>query len=228
MSKQTPLVLEHLEDVSWRVLEEYPQLIRKMIRRRAGIYVLYRKEKLYYVGLASNLMGRLTGHLRDRHRGYWDSFSVYLTIHDEHMKELESLLLRITGPSGNKAGGKFAKSSNLVMTLYRAMKSDDADRYARLLGGAIARRRLRARTRQDVGSVPLAGVVGHRIVLKAFHHGKRYRAILRRDGIISFAKKLYESPSAAASAATGKSNNGWLFWQYRDKGKWMPLDRIRR
>ena len=41
-----------------------------MIKRRAGVYALYRKqEKLYYVGLASNLMGRSKAHLRDRHTG---------------------------------------------------------------------------------------------------------------------------------------------------------------
>ncbi len=37
-----------------------------MIRRRAGIYVLYRRDKLYYVGLAGNLMGRLKGYLQAR------------------------------------------------------------------------------------------------------------------------------------------------------------------
>jgi len=228
MSKQNPLVLEHLEDISWRVLEEYPHLIRKMIRRRAGIYVLYRKNNLYYVGLANNLMGRLKTHLRDRHRGYWDRFSVYLTIHDEHMKELESLLLRITGPSGNKTGGKFAKALNLMPTLYRAMKDNDADRYARLLGGTIARRRLRVKTKQETGTVPLAGVVDRRIVLAAIYNDKRYRAVLRKDGMISFANRRYKSPSAAARAATRTSINGWLFWQYRDKGKWKPLDEIRK
>jgi hypothetical protein len=69
MSNPKPLVLRHLEDVSWRVLEEYPEVIKTMVRRQAGIYVLYRRDKLYYVGLASNLMGRLKSHLKDRHHG---------------------------------------------------------------------------------------------------------------------------------------------------------------
>jgi hypothetical protein len=42
-------------------------------------------------------MGRLKGHLRDCHKGLWDRFSVYLTSDAEHIKELESLLLRIIG-----------------------------------------------------------------------------------------------------------------------------------
>lgn len=70
------LVLQHLEGVSGRILDECPELIRQIIRRRSGVYALYRRDKLYYVGLASNLMSRLTSHLRDRHRKVWDTISV--------------------------------------------------------------------------------------------------------------------------------------------------------
>jgi len=111
------LVTEHLENISWRVLEDYPQVVSDMIKRRAGVYALYKGEKLYYVGLASNLMGRLKTHLKDRHRGAWNRFSVYLTLRDEHIKELESLLLRIVNPEGNKQRGSFVKSHNLYPSL---------------------------------------------------------------------------------------------------------------
>jgi len=59
MKSQQKLVLQHLEDISWKVLEEYPEIIRRMITGKWGVYALYRKDKLYYVGLANNLMGRL-------------------------------------------------------------------------------------------------------------------------------------------------------------------------
>lgn len=105
MARRRKLLSEHLEDISWRLLDAYAELVRGLIRRRAGVYALYRGRRLYYVGLASNLMGRLKGHLRDRHRGLWDRFSVYLTTDHEHMKELESLILRIVRPAGNKVSG---------------------------------------------------------------------------------------------------------------------------
>lgn len=61
MAKNNALLLEYLEGVSWRILEEYleeyPDAVRELIRRRAGVYALYRGRKLYYVGLAKNLMG---------------------------------------------------------------------------------------------------------------------------------------------------------------------------
>jgi len=58
-------------------------------------------------------MGRLRQHFRDRHRGAWDRFSVYLTIHAEQMKELEFVVLRIAAPQGNRMSGRFFASSNL-------------------------------------------------------------------------------------------------------------------
>jgi hypothetical protein len=60
-------------------LDEYRDIVRTMIRGKSGVYALYKQDKLYYVGLASNLMTRVNGHLKDRHHGAWDRFSVYLT-----------------------------------------------------------------------------------------------------------------------------------------------------
>ena len=97
MSKRAPLVCQHLENVSRDVLEQHQDIVRQYVRQRQGVYALYRRNKLYYVGLASNLRGRLAHHLRDRHHDSWDRFSVYLTIGDRHLRELESLILRITG-----------------------------------------------------------------------------------------------------------------------------------
>ena len=95
MSKRSPLVSQHLENISREALEKYQSIIRRHVRRRQGVYALYRRGKLYYVGLASNLRSRLAHHLRDRHQSSWDRFSVYLTIGDSHLKELESLVLRV-------------------------------------------------------------------------------------------------------------------------------------
>ena len=195
MSKPKRLVVQHLEDISWRVLEQYPQIVQEMIRGRAGVYALYRKRKLYYVGLASNLMRRLKTHLKDRHHGAWERFSVYLTVHDEHLKELESLILRIVNPTGNKTLGKFTNSESLRSKLNSRMKEADADRRALFIGGHVARRRLRSKTKKGKGTKCLAGAVDRRIVLRSTYNGKQYRATLRKDGRIGF-KNLEHSEMA--------------------------------
>jgi hypothetical protein len=96
-----PLVTQYLEGISGSALDKYQKVIREYVKRRHGIYALYRRDRLYYVGLASNLKNRLNHHLKDKHKGRWDRFSVYLTIGDTHLKELESLVLRIVQPKGN-------------------------------------------------------------------------------------------------------------------------------
>ena len=101
MAKRAALVTQHLEMISRNLLDKYQDVIRQYVRGRHGIYALYNNGKLYYVGLASNLRNRLRHHLNDRHGQSWDRFSVYLTIGDSHMKELESLFLRIFKPAGN-------------------------------------------------------------------------------------------------------------------------------
>ncbi len=223
------LLLQHLEGVSWRILEAYPQLLRAIIRKKSGVYALYRKDKLYYVGLASNLMGRIEAHLRDRHHGSWDRFNVYLTAQTNHIQELEALVLRIVNPAGNKQISRFPHAENLALKLNRRMSDADADRRARLLGGHVARRRRRAKTSRARGTVVLSGVVDRRIPLRGRGRHKHLKATLGTDGRIRFKKHTYDSPSAAAQVATGVNRNGWTFWQYRDeRRRWTALKQLRR
>jgi hypothetical protein len=227
-SKSTDLLLGFVEQISWRVMDEYPKIVQQMIRHRSGVYALYHQEKLYYVGLAKNLMGRLKGHLKDRHRGAWGRFSVYLTVNNAHMKQLESLLLRIAKPSGNRVSGGFGRNSNLYRELHRMMSNTDADRRAGILGGHVARRR-RAKAATAKGSLGLAGQIERSMALIAHYKGRTYRASLRKSGYISYRGKRFESPSAAASKILGRAANGWRFWHYRiSPGKWVPLANIRR
>jgi len=230
MSKRSEsLLLGFVEQLSWRVLDEYRDIIRDVIRRKPGVYALYKQDKLYYIGLASNLMSRVNGHLRDRHRGSWDHFSVYLTKDKAHIKPLESLLLRIAKPSGNRVSGGFGRPINLYRFLHRAMSEADADRRARILGGSVARRLRRRRTRETRGSLVLAGLVDRRLALRGRWKRRRLKATLRRDGYISFRGRQYDSPSAAAARAVGHAMNGWKFWHYRlAPRRWVPLGHLRR
>ncbi len=229
MPKQKRLVIQHLEDISWKILKDYPQVIKEMIHGKSGVYALYRRGKIYYVGLATNLMTRLKRHLKDRHHGAWDRFSVYLTVHDNHVKELESLVLRIVNPSGNKTSGKFINSENLHPTVNRKIKGVDADRRALLIGGKVATRRRKSKISKGEGTKSLVGIVERRINLRAKYKGKEYRATLRKDGKIGFNGELYSSPSGAGRAIKKRTCNGWWFWYYKNKkGEWVRLNEIRK
>ena len=67
--KSERFVSESFERVSGRVLDEYRPLLRELTRGHAGVYALYKQDRLYCVGLAGNMMSRVNNHLRDRHKG---------------------------------------------------------------------------------------------------------------------------------------------------------------
>ena len=232
MSSKKSLVTDHLEKVSRNVLEKHKPSIRELIRGKSGVYALYRKGRLYYVGLASNLMGRLKVHLNDRHGRAWDEFSVYLTVRVEHIKELESLILRITSPSGNKVAGKFTKARNLRRELHKRMTARSSDDIAEMMGGYIAKRRRKIKARNASRQKPLAGLVSRRMLLKGFRGGYEYRASLLKNGSIRYKDRTYDNPSAAAKAALPgdvRTVNGWAFWHYKDRksGEWERLSKLK-
>ena len=234
MSKRTPLVCQHLENVSRDVLEQHQDIIREYVRHRQGVYALYRRGKLYYVGLASNLRTRLAHHLKDRHHESWDRFSVYLTIGDSHLRELESLILRIVKPSGNKQQGKFAKSEDLRRRFKRDWYAEMRLKLGDLLGKPPRVAPPKAAPVDSDGRKPILAdyMTGgeKKLTLRGHHKGKTVWAYVRKTGLIWFQDKHFTSPSLAGAAAVHRRTcNGWAFWQYqRAPGDWVPLDNLRK
>jgi hypothetical protein len=230
MKAKDILVREYLERVGGDVLEgdHYRSILAEMIRGHAGVYALYKDERLYYVGLATNLMNRVKHHLKDRHMGKWNRFSVYLTTTGEHTKPIESLLLRIINPAGNRVRGRLPGSKDLKTELNHRVSEHQADERARLLGGVLVRNRRRRKTAATKGSLVLAGLVDRRMQLRAEYKGERYGASLRKDGHVSYDGTLYSSPSAAAGAVVGRAINGWHFWSFKKGRAWVPLIDLRR
>jgi hypothetical protein len=231
MSKRASLVCQHLENISREALEKYQDIIRQYVRRRQGVYALYRRGKLHYVGLASNLRSRLAHHLKDRHRDSWDRFSVYLTIGDSHLKELESLILRIVKPIGNKLKGKFQKSDDIRRRFARDVRSYQHNELISLLGKKILEEEEEEEGEFYEGRKPVLGkYIEGPMKLRARYKGKILSARVRRNGLIRFRGKIYSSPSqAGAVACKRRTCNGWTFWQYeRAPGDWIPLNELRK
>jgi hypothetical protein len=216
-SKKPKLVTQYLENISSEGFEKHADVIRKFVRGRIGIYALYRRRgKLYYAGLASDLRNRLNSHLRDRHKKRWETFSVYLTIGDEHLRELESLILRIVQPPGNEQLGKFSGAENLNRKFAREIARKQRAERDRILG--------KESTSEEIDHGPRKS---RRI--RGKFKGKFVKGRLRSDNRVRYKGKLYGSPSAAASALKKRAMNGWLFWHYeRGPGDWVPIDELRR
>ena len=227
MPKTPQLVCQHLENISGDVLEDYQDIIRDYVSRRHGVYALYDDENLYYVGLASNLSSRLKTHLRDKHSGQWNRFSVYLTIGDKHLRELEALILRVVKPmpEGNSKIGKFARSDDLRARLAKDIRQRNRENLDHIVG----------RSEETIHMIlpgrmpPLLPYVKKVFTLRGRSKGKTFHASVRDDGTIRLQGKVYTSPSAAASAATKYPVDGWSFWKYeRAPGDWVRLDELRK
>lgn len=228
MPKAPQLVCQHLENISGNVLEKYQDIIRDYVSHRQGVYALYHDEELYYVGLASNLRSRLKAHLRNKHAGKWNRFSVYLTIGDEHLRELETLILRVLKPmpEGNAVIGKFSRSENLLRRLEADIRKRHREELDHIVGrseGFVLLEEISGRT------PPLLPFVNKVSKLQGRTKGRSVRASVRDDGSIRVQGKTYQSPSSAAVAVTGYPVDGWNFWKYeRAPGDWVRLSELRR
>lgn len=193
---------------------------------------MYRKGKLYYVGLAGNLRSRLKQHLKNRHGNSWDRFSIYLTIGDSHLRELESLLLRIVRPAGNKQAGKFhRRCENLKKHFAGNVRKLHRQELDSLLGHYHESSNIKNDIAVSDGRRPsLQPYIQNSMKLRAFFKGRMVHARVKRNGTIRYKGTIYNSPSYAAAAACNRRKcNGWAFWKFeRAPGDWVPLAELRR
>jgi hypothetical protein len=241
IAKRGSLVSQHLELVSGALFESHHAILRRFAKGQPGVYALYKaregkEPRLYYVGLASDLTGRLKQHLKDRHRKRWNRFSLYLVRATHHIKELEALLLRIAYPIGNTQRGRFVQCEDLRRPLARAIKREHYERQCELLGVDQVRRgrtrrtdavRKRA-TKKQGALVPYLSLFRRRR-LRATYKGRTYKARILRDGRISVGGRRSWSPSDAGGQIVNRACNGWHFWHYeRGPDNWVRLQEIRR
>ncbi|HUS88457.1 MAG TPA: hypothetical protein VMW91_03660 [Desulfosporosinus sp.] len=241
------IIQGHLERVGSGVFEKYLEEITDLITGNQGVYALYRRQKLYYIGLASNLKGRIRHHLKDKHRGKWDRFSLYVIRKEGHIREVEALLVRIAGPAGNSQKGRLKHSLNLRQKLNREIKKkQDAERKKLFEGRTGGKKKMAAKkktvkkkavkkktkTRAVSKKVyrPLKGIFPTGKMIYRKYKGKMYKAWIFSNGRIRYDGKIYDSPSTVGSVVRGgKSTNGWRFWKYKNKsGELVYLSELRK
>lgn len=110
LPKNVPLVRKHLSEISRALLEgdnkeKFAGFLKE--HEKQGLYALYKKNgELYYVGRASNLLGRLSTHRSDLHGKKWDKLAIYIIDERLTLHDVESLLIAVSKPEGNKNRGK--------------------------------------------------------------------------------------------------------------------------
>ncbi|OHB69513.1 MAG: hypothetical protein A2W23_03965 [Planctomycetes bacterium RBG_16_43_13] len=229
MARREQLVYQHLETISRDALEKYQKIIRHYIKNRHGIYALYRDNKLYYVGLASDLRFRLKQHLKDHHSYSWNRFSIYLTLKVTSLKDLESLILHVTHPQGNVSLPKFHKSENIGRRFKQDIKLFQRNEISAIFG--VQEKITSPKRKVTVeGQAVLSKYIDMPLKLNAQFRGKTLKARVSKNGTIVFNGKSFTSPSSAGAAACKlRTCNGWAFWTYeRAPGDWVKLDSLRK
>jgi Protein of unknown function (DUF2924) len=214
------LIAQSLEMVSKEVFKKYSSLITDLVERSSGVYALYDDGELYYVGRATTLRTRVRQHLFDRHGSSWTHFSLFLIGNDEHIGEIESLLIRIADPKGNSVKPKGIDSRKLQRLLEQMIKQKHREE----LDGLFSKRNSKA-AQKSVEQRDLKGMVTKRTPIFRNHKGKDYTAYLTKTGIITHKGKSYKSPSGAAKAIANIDRvNGWRFWYIKNRnGEWVKL-----
>jgi hypothetical protein len=228
------LVSGYLERISSAVFDDYHGEITKLVGKQHGVYALYKKKRLYYVGLAGNLRARVKHHLKDRHARKWDSFSLFLIRNVEHLRELEALVVHIAEPKGNVQKGKFARPNNLERELKKLMDERNKLKVQAIFGHAKKRKAAVPKPPKAKISAQrepvLKGLLEPGSELRKNFKGRECVATVTSDGRISFGGRVFNFPSLAANyIRVGKHTNGWTFWRFQDEnGGWVVLDQLRR
>ncbi|MEK6627191.1 MAG: hypothetical protein AABY53_01065 [Bdellovibrionota bacterium] len=86
-----------------------------VLKSNEGIlYLLYKRSTLYYVGKSSQQgWRRMLIHRKNRHKNKWDRFLI-LKVKRKYLTTLESLVIDLARPSGNKAFTAIAVRRQLI------------------------------------------------------------------------------------------------------------------
>lgn len=123
-SSKGALIKGMLKNLPSEILTDpvFEKRLKDLMRGYAGIYALYKGDKLYYVGLTRNLHGRISWHLKDRHGGRWDHFKIFRIQKVRYLKDIETLIHHIAETPGNRAKGQVPRDSNLTHALWEVFR----------------------------------------------------------------------------------------------------------
>lgn len=219
------LVLRRLEYVSKILFRRHFKLITDLVGNSPGIYALYDGGELYYVGKSTDLKKRVKQHLRDRHYASWTHFSLYLVRKSAHINEIETMLIRIANPKGNRFIPKGKKDSEMLKELKAMVKEQQKIEFEDMFAKYESDKYDRKKKYPYIKKKSLKGLVSKSKKIYRSYKGKDYIATLTPGGSIKLKNRIYNTPTAAAKVIVDRRTvNGWNFWYIRDSsGEWVRL-----
>jgi len=84
----------------------------------------------------------------------------------------------------------------------------------------------RAEPRVAFGALVETGMLKPGVILQ--DSKKRWQASVRIDGSLQLENETASIHKMGAKVQNLDACNGWTFWHYREKGKWLPIDALRK
>ena len=223
--------IKKLEGVPKIIFEKkYREIIKKELAKKSGVYALYNKDKLYYVGRASGLATRLDQHLKDDHSGKWTHFSVYFT-KEKYVHGLESIILSVVPKTkGNKQKSKLGEDKKLRRRIEKAMEEVDKKyrefhpiRQNKKMNANL-KKKSKTKTLKFNKNPSIKNPFGKNKRLEGKYKNKTYKARWLKSGLINYNGKKYNSPTGVAKKIVKRNENGLMFWRVKNnRNQWIKL-----
>ena len=209
------------------MIKKIKELVRKYIGSVSGVYVLYKKGKLYYVGIAAanNLIKRVSQHLKNKHSNKWDRFSLYPTENKQYAKDIEAIIFSIGKPDGNTntpfLGRKEKKTKSLIKKEFKKLQAKNR---VRIFDSENKKKTSKIDQKKTNKVVSFNNPFKSNKVLKKTYKGKDYKAVWLASGKIKYEGKIYSATGSAKAVSGKKVINGKEFWRVKtNEGSWIRI-----
>lgn len=117
------LIHYSLDNIKRESFEVIKRELKDTLKDKAGVYALYKGDRLVRVGLGTNIYWRLKGH-SESERLKWDNASLFIIGEKnlKYLRDLETAIVRIAKPKYNTQKGRVKDEHYLERFLRRRVK----------------------------------------------------------------------------------------------------------
>lgn len=139
-----------LSGISRDAFEVIKRELKSVLKKRMGIYALYKGDKVVRVGLGTEIYHRIKGHSKNKKLN-WDNVSLFLIRKEYigHLRDLETAIVRIAKPKYNKQRGRIGDEHFLERILKKSVKQKSI----KLRSARVKRAEELKKLEQDIKSI---------------------------------------------------------------------------
>jgi|ERR1035437_9560519 hypothetical protein len=119
--KKGSLIKWPLENIKAESFDVINKELKQILGKHPGIYAFYYNKKLVKVGMASELHRRMNSQWKDK-KLKWNNFSIFVIRNIKFLRDLETTIVRIAKPKGNKIEGRVPQENYLKRILSKKIK----------------------------------------------------------------------------------------------------------